>query len=56
MFNIVQNYHKNEHTIQIKHSEDLHKPSNLHPSWAAKKEQKGIQQFSGKKTVFGEDD
>ena len=52
----VKNYHKNEHTIQIKHSEDLHKPSNLHPSWAAKKEQKGIQQFSGKKTVFGEDD
>ena len=28
----------------------------LHPSWAAKKEQIGIKQFTGKKTVFGEDD
>ena len=32
------------------------KKDNLHPSWAAKKEQKGIQQFSGKKIVFGDDD
>lgn len=29
---------------------------NIHPSWAAKKEQKGIQQFAGKKTVFGDVD
>ena len=28
----------------------------LHPSWAAKKDQIGIKQFTGKKTVFGEDD
>ena len=37
-------------------SNEVRKSDNLHPSWAAKKEQKGIQQFSGKKTVFGDDD
>ena len=37
-------------------SNEVRKSDNLHPSWAAKKEQKGIQQFSGKKTVFGDVD
>merc|ERR1712038_1799108 len=39
-----------------KHTDKGLKNENIHPSWAAKKDQKGIQQFSGKKTVFGDDD
>jgi len=39
-----------------KHIDKGLKNENIHPSWAAKKDQKGIQQFSGKKTVFGDDD
>ena len=39
-----------------KHTDNRQKNENIHPSWAAKKDQKGIQQFSGKKTVFGDDD
>ena len=29
---------------------------NLHPSWAAKRKQSGITEFSGKKIKFGDDD
>ena len=33
-----------------------HNVKNIHPSWAAKKEQKGIQEFAGKKIVFDDTD
>ena len=46
-----QNRPNNSSNAHI-HGNKLENIKTLHPSWAAKKEQKGIQQFTGKKTVF----
>ena len=55
---VIQNHAKGQSTSEgALRNAYAGSSSNLHPSWAAKKDQqKGIQQFKGKKIVFGDDD
>ena len=54
---VLQNQNKiNKTPISSQINSIANKVPNLHPSWAAKNEQKGLKEFIGKKTVFKDDD
>lgn len=47
---------KSTKRVELKYNKETDDDSSAHPSWAAKRKQKVIPQFQGKKVKFGEDE